>query len=295
MSKVYKLGNRLVVNLPFDLVKDLMLKEGEEIDFFKYKEGSYIVAKKSDIAEKVIGGGMQARRGAPITELQNDELEVLKKLDTLRYNDRTEEKVGKLLTSQEQKTLKSLIAKKAVSLYKKNGEPSYKYSISKEVYDRFLFGKRDKQISQQVTSAKDVDALKVEDIQEKGEEEEVKSKQWAESLDTKSYIDLLEKNGYIVINNQAEAADISETLENSIRSGNVIGTRAFNKKYYIVLRSFVNRNATKIIKALDKKAMHVAEIAKSVGMDEDGVRSVLYMLSEFGDVSEVRRDVFRVV
>jgi len=304
LSKVYKINNKLVVNLPFDIIKEWGLKEGDEIDFFKYKDKSYIVAKKSDILEKVIdsakGAGVNAGfrpgQGHSI-ELQQSEISVLKKLDTLRYPDRTEDKVAKLLTPQEQKTLKSLIDKKAVSLYKKEGESTYKYSISKDVYDRFLFGKREKPGAQQRPGTVEKKSEKVTEkqVENESEKEEGETKEWAESLDAKSYMDLLEKNGYIVISNQAEAASLSEMLENSIRSGSVIGTRAFNKKYYIVLRSFVNRNATKIIKALDKKAVSVAEIAKAVDMDEEGVRSVLYMLSEFGDVSEVRRDVFRVV
>ncbi|MGC8622440.1 MAG: AbrB/MazE/SpoVT family DNA-binding domain-containing protein [Candidatus Micrarchaeia archaeon] len=314
MSKVYRLSNKLVVNLPFDVVKELGLKDGDEIEFFKYKDNSYIVAKKSDILAKVIGRGdgaqsnaEKAGNGADII-LQQAEIEVLKKLDTLRYSDRTEDKVSSLLSSQEQKILKSLISKKVVSLFKKEGEATYKYSISKNIYDRFLFGKREKQGEKAVQQSKadekageepqakaeTKEAKKREEKAEEGVESENKS-QWSESLDPKSYLDLLEKNGYVVISNQTEASALSEMLENSIRSGEIVGTRAFNKKYYIVMRSFINKNTGRVIKAMDKKATSVAEIAKSIGMEEEGVRSILYMLSEFGDVSEVKRDVFRIV
>lgn len=306
LSKVYRLSNKLVVNLPFDLVKELELKEGDEIDFFKYKDGSYIVAKKSDILAKVIGkneGPQSGERSGGMSNavaLQPVEVEVLKKLDTLRYSDRTEDKVSKLLAPQEQKILKSLISKKAVSLFKKEGEATYKYSISKNIYDKFLFGKREKlgtQAAQKKEEEKPVaeeEKPKAEPRKEKAEEDSGRL-QWSESLDAKSYLDLLEKDGYVVISNQTEASALSEMLENSIRSGEVVGTRAFNKKYYIVMRSFINKNTGKVIKAMDKKATSVAEIAKTTDMDEDAVRSVLYMLSEFGDVSEVKRDVFRIV
>ena len=77
-------------------------------------------------------------------ELSTPELALLKKLDTIKYNDRTEAKVSGMLSVDEKKALQSLISKKAVSLFKK--EDASRYSITKSVYDRFLYGKREENL-----------------------------------------------------------------------------------------------------------------------------------------------------
>ncbi len=290
MSRVYKHNDKLVVYLPFDVIKLLGLREGDEIDFIKYNEKSYIVVKKSDILNKILSDarGQQKqgawRTGTPIAEINDDEIKVLKKLDTVKYAERTVEKIDRMLSPQEKKVLKGLVEKRAVYLYKKAGESAEKYGISNGVYDKFLFGKREKTAAPETTK-------EVERPMDKEEPKQV----WEDKLDDKRYLDLLESNGYIVVNNLAEAGNISVLLESSIKSGNVLGTRAFNKKYYIAMRSFINKNATKIIKALDKKTMSTQEISKITGIDEDGVRSILYILSESGDISETKRDFFKIV
>ncbi len=290
MSRIYKHNDKLVVYLPFDMIKDLGLKEGDEIDFLKYNDKNFIVAKKSDILNKILTDAQQQRQAEHVTagveaNISEEEVKLLKKLDTLRYTDRTEGKVDKMLSPQEKKVLKDLLEKKAVRLYKKEGESVFKYSISKDVYDRFLFGKREKQ-----QAAPAAEAEKVQQPEAEGGRPE-----WEDRLDGKRYVELLETNGYIVVNNLAEAGSISMLLENSIKSGNVLGTRAFNKKYYIAQRSFINKNATRIIRALDKKAISAQEISRITGIEEDGVRSILYILSESGDISETKRDFFKIV
>ena len=55
-------------------------------------------------------------------ELTNSELGVLKKLDTLRYNERTRESVKKLLNDEENRTLQDLLKRKIVTLFKKKND-----------------------------------------------------------------------------------------------------------------------------------------------------------------------------
>lgn len=60
------------------------------------------------------------------------------------------------------------------------------------------------------------------------------------------------------------------------------------------MRGYINRNASKILKLIDQRSMGIPDIAKETGIEEDGVRTILYVLSESGDVTEVRKDIFRV-
>ena len=218
-------------------------------------------------------------QGAGRIELSAPELALLKKLDTIKYNDRTEAKVSGMLSVDEKKALQSLISKKAVSLFKK--EDASRYSITKSVYDRFLYGKREEKPEARAPE------------QEKPIERAAE-KTWVSKLKEQNmYADLLEAKGYIVLSNEAEAAGLSTALEESIRMGLVVGTRAFNKKFYVALKGFVTQNAPAILRLIDKKSADIAAIAKGVGLEEDAARTILYLLAESGDVTEIRRDIFK--
>jgi antitoxin component of MazEF toxin-antitoxin module len=297
MIKVYKLNNKLIVSLPFEVIKALSIGEGDEVDFFKYSDKSFIFAKKSyiaalltkvtdnkSVARQAIQQPQQIAKDDKGVEIDNKELELLKKLDTLRYGDRTAGNVEKMLNSAEKQVLEELIKKGYVVPYKKPGEAQFKYSISKLVYDKFLFGKREKA---EKTKAE------VEQTAQEKSSSVAAEKHWEAKLINNNYLDILESKGFIVLNNEADAANVSAALEESIKQGLIIGTRAFNKKFYIALRGFINKYAPKIIKLIEQKPASADEIAQKVGIEADGVRSILYYLAETGDVTEVRKDIFK--
>ncbi len=276
----------MAVYLPYDLIASLSLKEGDEVDFFKFSSNQYLVVKKSDVlailtkqSQKLGIQQPEAQRG----EIDAEELAVLKKLDTLRYADRTKEKVSQILNDNEKRALQKLLKNKSVNLYKKPGEATEKYGIAKSIYDKFLYGKRER--------AQSARPIAIE-IKPQAQE----PKKWEKELAGGNYnVATLESQGYIVIANQSEAAVFSAAIEESIRRGLVVGTRAFNRKFYIALKSFVTKNAPKVLRVMNTKGTKVEELARDSGVDEDGVRAILYILSESGDVSEVKRDIFRIV
>ncbi len=293
ISKIYKSKNdKLIVYLPLDVIGALGLKEGDEISFVRQADRSFAITRK--MAD-------HADRAQPTAEFRNapaisaEELAVLKKLDSIRYGDRTKERLKQALNQGEKKVLVNLIKKKYVEPYKKAGEQSFKYGISKRIYDAFLMGKREKSratAQQQQEVVVQVPVTAARPVQPAQRE----PKKWEKTLsEGNAYLDLLESNGFLVVANQTEASSISSELEASIRTGQVIGTRAFNKKYYIALRAFVSRNSQKVLKAIGTKATSVDEIARTTEIDPDGVRAILYIMAENGDVAESRRDVFRMV
>ncbi|EQD63860.1 SpoVT/AbrB domain protein [mine drainage metagenome] len=278
------------MGIPYEVIAALSIKEGDEVDFFKYSDMYFLFAKKSDIVKAItslkVGDGTQARNyakppaeGAEIT-LDSAELSLLKKLDTVKYKDRTESNILGMLSDAEKRTLQSLISKKAVSLFKKDDVA--RYSITKSVYDKFLFGKRETGTAVKKVNADDKPAVKAPE------------KKWVSKLKEQNmYADLLEAKGYIVLSNEAEAAGLSSALEESIRMGLVVGTRAFNKKFYVALKGFVTQNAPMLLRIIEKKGVDIATIAKTASMEEDAARTILYLLAESGDVTEVRRDIFK--
>lgn len=320
MSKVYKVkNNKLVVYLPYDVIEALKIKDGDDIDFLKYGESTYLVAKKMDIVKLLSKANLAsveepkpsaktyvpnlstkpaAKTYVPNASsnrnisLEPGELTVLKKLDTLKYNDRTSVKVAGMLNSSEKETLQALLDKGFVVPFKKAGDKDVRYSIQKSVYDMFLY--RNKRPAEEPAVTVQPKAK----MQQSGKTPPpaVQPRAWEQKLTSSgsdAYIEMLESKGFLVLSNEADAAMVSAALEASIRQGLVLGTRAFNRKFYIGLRGFINKYAARILKAIDQKSLGISDIVKETGVEEDGARTILYVLSESGDVTEVRRDIFR--
>ncbi|MDE1873925.1 MAG: hypothetical protein KGI04_02280 [Candidatus Micrarchaeota archaeon] len=265
--KVYKTRNsKYIVYLPDDVIRQFGLKEDDEVQFLKYNDSSFLFARKASAA-----GSFK-----PLN-LTLGEINVLKRLDTLRYADRTVANVSKLLNEQEKKTLQSLIDKKAVYLSKAKGS----YGIVAAVYDKFLMRKK--------PGAAPLPPKKVMI------EQPPRPVPPPPKIEKNENVLRLEKDGYIVLPTETEASSLSLALEDSIRTGKVLGIRAFNKKFYIVLRAFFDKNSGKVLKELREGPKKVDELVKSTGLDEDGIRAMLYLLSEQGDVSERRKDVFTLI
>lgn len=280
------------------------MKEDDEIDFFKMNDSSYLLAKKSDITNMILGKAQQPAQQKPAAQqaqpaqqprgpqqMPEEYIAVLKKIDTLRYENRTPENVAKLLNEQEKRILQKLISDKVINMFKKNGKDLY--SISKIVYDRFLMRKKPAVQASAQKSQASAPAPKPLPSAPKYISTPRFTPPSQEGLNDESVISL-EKNGFIVLQTEAEAGRVSLLLEQSIRHGQVLGTRAFNKKFYIVRRPYFDKNSGNILKKLRDRSYKVADLAKELSIDEDGTRAILYLLSENGDVSEKKRDIFTI-
>lgn len=293
ISKIYKFKDKLALYLPQSVIGKLGIKEGDEVEFLDYRDRYFIIAKKSDIVNLLTGEQTGAARqhatpDKPVPQVSAEELAVLKKLDTIKYTDRTKDRLSKDLSAAEKKTLHGLIKKRFVLPFKKQGEQQFRYSIPKDIYDALLMGKRPRVQDAQATEQRHPEPQTMQPTR--------RIKKWEASLNEGgASMDLLEQNGYLVVATEAEAGALSQSLEESIRHGTVIGTRAFNKKYYIAMKAFIAKNSPGVIKVIGTKKATVKEISDETGIDEDGIRAILYVLAEQGDVTEVKRDTFKAI
>jgi len=194
----------------------------------------------------------------------------LKKLDSIKYGERTSKEVEKSFSKREKEVLENLIKKKVVEIRKSKGKELY--SIALSVYNRFLLRKKGIKIG------KGGEVVKAE----------IKNQE-------KDLISNLEKEGYIVVQTEEEANEISKILENDIRMGNVIGTRGFDKKYYVVLSSFFAKESQKIIELLKNGEATLQEICQKLNFEEQKAKALLTLLLEKGDVIEKRKNLFQLV
>lgn len=115
MAVVERVGKELFIRLPQFLVDKLGIKEGTRVDFNVIDEKSFVVKR--------------------LEELGPAELDVLRKINKIRFSQRTKEAIDKALSVEEKKILEKLIKKGVVSFYNKG---KYKqrgvYSISRNYY-----------------------------------------------------------------------------------------------------------------------------------------------------------------
>ena len=264
MVKVYKSKNgKLVIYLPLDVINSLKIKDGDEVGFFKAENKSFLFLKNSDIVS-MLQTQPKSEDARPIKQAASfapasvagqyqpspEELSVLRKLDTIRYENRTQESILKILGESEKRTFQKLIENSAVGRFKgKDGKDHY--SIPKSIYDRFLMRKRPP------AKEEPYNFVVPRPPAQSGQD---------------SNISDLQKNGFLVLQTEAEASKVSLLLEQSIRHGQVLGTRSFskNREFYILSRAYFDKYAQSILKKLRERSYKLTEIAKDLNMDEDG-------------------------
>ena len=287
--KVYKSKNgKLVIYLPLDVISSLKIKDGDEVGFFKAENKSFLFLKNSDIASMLQGQPKQEENKsatpAPASfspasvagqyQPSQEELSVLRKLDTIRYENRTQESILKILSDSEKRTFQKLIDNSAIGRFKgKDGKDHY--SIPKSIYDRFLMRKRPPAKEEPYNFV--VPRAPAPSSQDDGVLE-------------------LQKKGFLVLQTEAEASKVSLLLEQSIRHGQVLGTRSFskNREFYILSRTYFDKYAQSILKKLRERSYRLTDLSKELGMDEDGARGILCILSESGDVMERKKELFSI-
>lgn len=300
--KIYKHNNKLILYLPIEISKKLGLKEDDELDYFEYNNKSFLIAKKADIVSMLTGATeskserasreippqRQAQYGASAGHpLSREELSVLKKLDTLRYPERTVENVSNILDKDEKAVLQDMLKRNVIALFKK-GSASV-YSIPKSIYDNFLMRKK---ATQAMPGGRKEQAPPVRPAETPARS---RADRPIYNPNNAPEISELEDRGYIVLQTEAEAARVSLMLEDSIRHGQVLGTRSFsNKKFFIVTRQFLDRHIPSIFKMLREGARRTSEIAANENIDADAARAILYTLAENGDITEKKKDIFAI-
>jgi len=257
-------------------VEQLHINQDDEVDFFKFSSSAFLFAKKADVASLLSNLPQNAK-----IKLSPEELAVLKKLDTVRYPNRTEEEIAKYLNDDDRKALDKLIKRKLVVLYNDEKRKEKLYSISKYVYDNFLLRNKPKE-----TSKPEPPPERAWGVAEQP--------RMPSSTDNKD-VQTLESKGFVVLATEPEAAALSLAIGESIRQGQVIGLRSFNSKYYILLKSFYDAQSPKVVGALKNGPRSVDEISKETSLDPEAVRGILYVLAEKGEVTENRRDIFAIV
>ncbi len=218
------------------------LKSLEEVEVFHLRDGYYMLSAPLD--EK-------AEKRKP------GEKEVLLKLLSVKFGNRTPAYIEKVFSPEEKQVLRILEKKKMVNVFKSKKYRNGVYNVNDKAY-LLVRGKRQ-------ASGKKPDAP----------------------------LDVLKK-GFAVIKNKNDARKFAGQLSSEMRKGAVKGMKGFDGNFYLATSSYYKKASPLITKVLDRP-LSAEKIADAAGLEEDGCIAVLMMMSENGEVIEKKRGVFALV
>jgi hypothetical protein len=105
----------------------------------------------------------------------------------------------------------------------------------------------------------------------------------------------LVKYGYVVIDNEGEAREASTRLEQELKAGSVLGTRGFDKKYYVAQKDFYGEWNAKIRKLLKESDSDISGVMAKLGISEVAARVALELMREQGELIEKKKGVYSLV
>ncbi|MFH1779734.1 MAG: hypothetical protein ABH803_01145 [Candidatus Micrarchaeota archaeon] len=105
----------------------------------------------------------------------------------------------------------------------------------------------------------------------------------------------LNATGFMVFEDEAAVKKLSDSLEKEIKAGLVKGFRSFDKRYFIVSKSFLDENYPKVLSALKTKELSLTEISEKIKLPRDATECLLGVLKEEGEVIEKKRGLYKLV
>jgi len=242
-------------------------------EFFRLRDGYYLLTVPLGVKTEAVS--KQEKHEAVKASIQiptEAEKKVLKRLLSIKFQNRIPSNVDKVLTAEEKKVLKELEEKRFINLFRGRKYPEGVYNINDRIYST-LYGK--KTVTQKKEPAK---------------AEPVKAAKKDAKTDPASSLD---KNGYAV-GTSRDLRDIIDKNKTAIKSGKIKGLKGFDGRFYIARMDYVSKMSPLIIAQLDKERS-IDEVAENLKIEPDAVRTVLHILAEAGDVIEKRKGVYAAV
>lgn len=273
IPKIVKIGKELAVTIPDEIVKRLDLREGVEVRVYEVTAGTVAFEKVK-----------------PTLTLTADDIETLKKLLQFKFEERVPERIEKSLSAADKKRVADLVKKGIVNIYY-GGKytTSGVYNVPTLVYRQYL----------QQTAQADAKPTAPASIPHVEYKSPVSAKPVAAAVLSKSQapvkltpIQMLEKNGFLVMQSEMDAKEFSDAYSSRIRKKEIFGVRGFDKKYYIVKSSFVTKNESKVRAFLKGGAKSADKVAEALGVESQGAIALLTIMNEEGELIEKRRGTF---
>lgn len=257
------------MELPDKLVRELGLAEGSELSLYELRQGVYFLTKKG---ERILGEVAEAATSA----LGEKELAVLKKLESIKFDQRTPKKVGEMMNDGEKRILDVLVNNNVIGFFKSAKYKEGVYSIPQNVY--------------KIAKGIGGETGKVEAPEPAARPASASARAAPTPSNPEEALELI---GYVIVEREGDAKALSERLAPQIKKGEIMGVRGFDKRFYLARKGFYVSSSERISKAMrGGKDKTVEEIAKEAKLKLDECEAVLNIMREEGEVVEKKRGTY---
>jgi len=225
------------------------------LEVFPLRDGIYLVSIKGAL-------GAQHAPG-PLSEQERG---LVKKLLAIRFEKRTPSEVDRTLSGEEKATLASLMEKKVVNVFRSGKYENGVYNVSDTVFG-------------QARDAMPAHAA------EAGAPSATGTAQRAAARDPLS-------RGWLVLENEGDARQLSGAVAERIKAGEVAGLRSFDRKYYFIRKDFAVAHQPKIMSALEKGDKTAEELVRVLGLPAEACLAILLHMAEEGELLEKSKGKF---
>ena len=241
------------------------LSGSPSLEIFPLRDGLYLLSIKGGLQEAISHPSSPLAAKTGEGAIPEKEKEVVRKLLSIRFEKRTPAEVANALSPSEKQTLEALMKRKLVHIfhggkYEKDGV----YNVSDFAFNAV----REPQLAQPPSSGAPSSPSPI------------------------SSPEHLEKNGWMVLESEMDAKNFAGAFPGKIKSGEVMGVRAFDMKYYFVKRQFYENYESLVQSALLKSEKTSEELAEELGLAAEGCRALLFHLCENGEAMEKHRGKF---
>ena len=242
---------------------------------------------------------------APAGQIGLGEQALLEKLSRVSFVQRTPGNVLKSLSVAEKSALKTLISKNIITILKSKKYPDGVYNISNKAF----FAPASKSPAANSTEApqrqREAQAFRPgsftsaqNSAQAGGKNSDAKNAQTfnaglqsgpALAINTFEH---LEKLGYMVLSNEYEAKEQMEQIKQRLKGDAAAGVRGFDKKYYVLRKSFLQEFENPVFDLLDSRVSTAQEMGARLNLTPEAVTVILMVMADEGLVLEKRRGIW---
>lgn len=283
-------SNNYAILIEKKKLENVGFREGDNYYVINLDRGVIALVKKSDfknvLKQKVrdsLGSDYNTMRDFGLT---NEQIKVIDKIIGVRFQERTKTNISTNLSEQENAILEDLIKSNTIKLYdqgKYSETPVYSVTpdLFKYVKTSLNTKPENKSFQKPQTQA-----------QQQQPKQQIKT-----SSDLNALVEKMNKEGFIVAENDNEAKMLSESLSQKIKSGKVLGIKGFDSQYYIFTSDFFDRANSKISICFSRNdgKCSLKEISEITGLNDKICKGILMFLLEKGDVIEKSNSTYQML
>lgn len=271
-------------------------REGDNFYVINLDRGVIALVKKSDF-KNVLKQKIRDSLGSDYNTmrdfgLSNEQIKVIDKIIGVRFEERTKSNISTSLNDEENNILNDLIKSNTIKIYdqgKYSDNPVYSVTP-----DLFKYVKTS--LNTNTTNLTTINNKPKQQFQytkpQTSQQPQIKS-----NVDLNVLIDKMNKEGFIVAENDNEAKMLSESLSQKIKAGQILGIKGFDSKYYIFTSDFFNKSSDKISNCFSKNngKCSLKDMSEITGLNDNVCKGILMFLLEKGDIIEKSNSTYQML